>query len=110
MKKITYPSFVSSFSKDRAGIPCIVFIVAVWLNYALGLSPFRKVIEPIFEKRGNNQFGFNINLLILVGPMLSIPPQSSEGFAASFASGSEELNVDWTSRGVLPRGFILLPG
>ena len=52
--------------------PALYFIVSAWLNYGLGFSPLWKIIEPIFENPENKKFGFNINLLILFGPLLAI--------------------------------------
>jgi hypothetical protein len=52
--------------------PALYFIVSAWLNYGLGFSALWKIIEPIFEKPGNKQFAFIINLLILFGPLLAI--------------------------------------
>ncbi len=53
-------------------LPALCFMISASLNYGIGFSLFWKVIEPIFEKPENKQFGFNINLLILFGPLLAI--------------------------------------
>lgn len=73
--------------------PAFYFIVSAWLNYGLGFSSLWKVIEPIFEKPGNKQLGFNINLLILFGPLLAILVNLPQVMQLHLASEPEELNV-----------------
>lgn len=73
--------------------PALYFIVSAWLNYGLGFSPFWKVIEPIFEKPENKQFGFNINLLILMGPLLAILINLPQVMQLHLSTEPEELNV-----------------
>ena len=53
-------------------LPGFYFIVAAWLNYALGISLFWRVISPLFDLPSNKNFGFNINMLIVFAPVLSI--------------------------------------
>ncbi len=73
--------------------PALYFIVSAWLNYGLGFSPFWKVIEPIFEKPGNKQFGFNINLLIVFGPLLAILINLPQVMQLHLVAEPEELKV-----------------
>lgn len=73
--------------------PSLYFIVSAWFNYGLGFSPFWKVIEPIFEKPGNRQFGFNINMLILLGPLLAILVNLPQVMQVHLLSKQQEVNV-----------------
>lgn len=51
--------------------PALYFMVAAFLNYEMGISTLWQPIDPIFEKPANKHFGWNINLLILFGPVLA---------------------------------------
>lgn len=73
--------------------PALYFIVSAWLNYGLGFSMLWKVIEPVFEKPGNKQFGFNINLPILIGPLLAILVNLPQVMQLHSVAEPEELNV-----------------
>lgn len=52
--------------------PACYFVLAAVLNDSLGFSPLWEIIEPIFEKPANKHLGWNINLLILFGPILAL--------------------------------------
>ena len=51
--------------------PATYFVLAALLNYGLGFSALWALIDPIFEKQVNKQLGWNVNLLILFGPILA---------------------------------------
>jgi hypothetical protein len=51
--------------------PALYFVLAAVLNYEMGISVLWQPIDPIFENPANKHMGWNINLLILFGPMLA---------------------------------------
>jgi hypothetical protein len=51
--------------------PALYFMVAAFLNYEMGVSTLWQPIDPVFEKPANKHLGWNINLLILFGPVLA---------------------------------------
>lgn len=52
--------------------PALYFMVAAFLHYEMGVSTLWQPIDPIFENPANKHFGWNINLLILFGPVLAL--------------------------------------
>ena len=52
--------------------PAFYFMVAAVLNYEMGIATLWQPINDIFEKPANKHFGWNINLLILFGPILAL--------------------------------------
>ena len=52
--------------------PALYFMVAAFLYYEMGFSTLWQPIDPVFEKPANKHFGWNINLLILFGPVLAL--------------------------------------
>lgn len=53
-------------------LPSLYFVVSALLNYGLGFAALWKLIEPIFNKPENKSLGFNINIVILFGPLVAI--------------------------------------
>lgn len=93
MKKLLFNRPFALSTAFLLVFPALYFIVSSWLNYGLGFSPFWKVIEPIFEKPENKQFGFNINLLILLGLLLAILVNLPQLMQLHLSTEPEELNV-----------------
>ena len=95
MKKVflTRPMAVS------AGIllvlPSLYFIISALLNYSFGLPSLWRVIEPIFDKPENKHLGFNINLLIILGPFLALVLNLPQVMHLHFISNPEELTVQF---------------
>lgn len=54
-----------------AVLPTFYFLISAFLNYEVGISVLWKPTEVIFEMPSNKSFELNINLLILLGPILS---------------------------------------
>jgi len=52
--------------------PAVYFVLANVLNSNTGIDWLYKPIASIFDKPENKQFGWNINLLIVFGPVLAI--------------------------------------
>jgi hypothetical protein len=53
-------------------VPSLYFIISALLNYGFGIHGMWSLIEPIFDKPENKGLGFNVNLLIVFGPLLSL--------------------------------------
>ena len=53
-------------------LPAAYFVSSAIMNYGLGIDWLWKPIEPIFEKPANKHFGWNINMLILFGPIIAL--------------------------------------
>ncbi len=51
--------------------PALYFVLAAVLNYQMGISVLWQPIDPIFANPDNKHMGWNINLLILFGPVLA---------------------------------------
>jgi hypothetical protein len=51
--------------------PAAYFLLANVLNSEIGLNWLWKPIEPIFKKPENKRFGWNVNMLIVFGPLLA---------------------------------------
>ena len=51
--------------------PALYFFTAAILNYEMGIATLWKPIDAIFENPANKRLGWNINLLILFGPILA---------------------------------------
>lgn len=52
--------------------PALYFMVAAVLNFEMGISGLWKPIDPVFANPANKHLGWNINLLILFGPVLAL--------------------------------------
>lgn len=52
-------------------LPTVFFIIISVLKYELGVNEPFDSLAPWLEQMGIKDFGFNINLLILFGPMLA---------------------------------------
>jgi hypothetical protein len=52
-------------------LPTIFFIVVSIMKYEMGMNEPFDSIAPFLENAGIKEFGFNINLLILFGPILA---------------------------------------
>ena len=74
-------------------VPSLYFVVSALLNYRFGLPTLWKVIEPIFEKAGNQSFGFNISLLVILGPLVAIMINLAQVIQLHFARAEDEVYV-----------------
>ena len=72
MQKELLPSKWTFAAGLLLAFPAVYFVVANVLNSELGLNWLYKPIAPIFDKPANKHFGWNINLLIVFGPLLAI--------------------------------------
>ncbi|HEX8278512.1 MAG TPA: hypothetical protein VF540_07445 [Segetibacter sp.] len=52
--------------------PSLYFVASALLNYSFGFPPLWKFIEPIFDNPANKSLGFNINILLLFGPLAAV--------------------------------------
>ena len=60
------------FAGALLAFPAAYFVSSAIMNYGLGIDWLWKPIEPIFEKPANQHFGWNINMLIILGPIVAV--------------------------------------
>ncbi|CAN5488473.1 hypothetical protein BH10BAC3_BH10BAC3_08630 [soil metagenome] len=60
------------FAGALLAFPAAYFVSSAILNYGLGIDWFWKPIEPIFDNPDNKHFGWNINMLIIFGPIIAV--------------------------------------
>lgn len=72
MKKLIINQPFSLAAGTLMVLPTLYFIISGFLNYSLGFPVLWSVIQPIFENPGNKNLGWNINLLLLFGPLIAI--------------------------------------
>lgn len=71
-KSITYRKILSILTL-LIMLPAILFITTLVLKYGLGINGPYDTLSPSLEKMGiTESLGWNINLLILSGPLLAI--------------------------------------
>ena len=75
-------------------LPSTYFILSAWLHYVLGISLFWEVIAPLFDFPSNKNFGFNINMLIVFGPVLSILLNVRKVLSLQIVSNDEQFDVN----------------
>ncbi|MCW3108171.1 MAG: hypothetical protein JWQ09_2677 [Segetibacter sp.] len=93
MKKIILIRPLALVSGAFLVLPSLYFIVSAWLNYGMGWPALWKVIEPVFDKPENKTFGFNINVLILFGPLVAILINLPQVVHLHFSKSDEEVYV-----------------
>ena len=72
MKTPLFATRWTFFAGILLAFPAAYFVSSAIMNYGLGIDWFWKPIEPIFEKPANRHFGWNINLLIIFGPIIAV--------------------------------------
>ena len=73
METITPRFRIFNFIALLLTIPTAYFIVASLLKYNFGIDGPYDVVYPLLQQMGiNNSLGWNINLLILFGPVLAL--------------------------------------
>jgi len=60
------------FAGVLLAFPAAYFVSSAIMNYGFGIDWFWKPIEPIFDKPANKHLGWNINILIVFGPMIAV--------------------------------------
>lgn len=77
-------------------LPTFYFIISAWLNYGLNIPTLWKPIEWIFEIPSNKQIGFNINLLIIFGPLVSLLISAIEVATWDIIGGKETFQASFS--------------
>lgn len=75
-------------------IPSMYFILSALLNYEFGIPGLWSLIESVFEKPENKHLGLNINLLILLGPVLGILINLQQVMYAAFKKDESSFKID----------------
>ncbi|MEO6229941.1 MAG: hypothetical protein ABJB11_02425 [Ferruginibacter sp.] len=78
--------------------PTLYFITASLLYYNWNYPNLYVVIEPIFNKPENQRFGWNINLLILFGPIIAFIWNFFYTVKISWAQTKEQVQLNFSIR------------
>ena len=78
--------------------PALYFFIAAVLNYEMGIPALWKPIDPIFQNPANKHLGWNINLLILFGPVLAFLLNFFSIVKIKWTNEKEQLHLSFSIR------------
>jgi len=78
--------------------PAFYFMITGILNFEMGIPALWKPIDPIFENPSNKQPGWNINLLILFGPVLAFLLNFFSIVRIVWINGHEDMQLNFSIR------------
>ncbi len=78
--------------------PALYFFTAAILNYEMGVDALWKPIDAIFENPANKRMGWNINLLILFGPILAFLLNFFSIVKIKWQNEKEQMHINFSIR------------
>jgi hypothetical protein len=89
-------------------LPTTYFILISILKYAFGLPGLFNSAQPVLESWGiKESIGWNINLLILFGPLLALLLNISSILSFDWEGGKEDLNIKIQIQKKLNNWFVI---